>query len=247
MCGFFTWIVAPVWGDGVLSRVNGAMRMAIGSVLCTLVFIGILSRALADAAFYAAIKAQIGTITSFYKSGSPDVVQNALLDSLTPEFVIETMKALVLRGGGLVSCVFIFWISRQIGVILARVFGTRYRGGSFRLFHVHPNFIWVLSFSILLILASSVFKWAGPEALVWNILVLCVILYFAQGVGILQHFLVTAPPFFRLLLPLVFIILVFSPGINAVLLGATALLGIAENWAPFRAPKPKGPPPTPEA
>ncbi|AEF81467.1 hypothetical protein [Leadbettera azotonutricia] len=247
MCGFFTWIVAPLWVGGALSRVNGAMRMVIGSVLCTLVFVGILSRALADAAFYSAIKMQIEGITSFYKSGSPDVVQNALLDSLTPEFVVETMKALVLRGGGLVSCVFIFWISRQASIILARIFGSRYRGASFRSFHVHPNFIWVLSFSILVVLASSIFKWTAPEILVWNVLALCVILYFAQGLGILQHFLLTAPPLLRLLLPLAFIILVFSPGINAVLLGLIAILGIAENWAAFRQPKPKGPPPTPEA
>jgi hypothetical protein len=247
MCSFFTWIVAPLWGGGALSRVNGAARMAVSSVLCTLVFIGVLNRALADEVFYAAIKTQIGAITSLYKAGSSDVVQNALLDSLTPEFVIETMKALVSRGGGLVSCIFIFWINRQAGIILARIFGGRYRGGSFRSFHVHPNFIWVLSFSILLVLASSVLKWAAPEALVWNVLVLCAILYFAQGLGVLQHFLMAAPSFLRLLLPLLFIILVFSPGINAVLLGATALLGIAENWVPFRAPKPKGPPPTPEA
>jgi hypothetical protein len=247
MCGFFTWIVAPFWGSGVLSRVNGAKRIVIASVLCTLVFIGILSRVLGDAAFYTAIKAQIGAITSLYKSGSPDVVQNAMMDSLTPELVIEIMKALILRGGGLVSCLFIFWISRQAGIILCRIFGTRYKRGGFRSFHVHPNFIWVLSFSILLVLAASVFKWIVPEVLVWNILVLCVILYFAQGLGILQHFLLTAPPLIRLLLPLLFVVLVFSPGINAVLLGATVLLGIAENWAPFRAPRSKGPPPTPEA
>jgi hypothetical protein len=36
------------------------------------------------------------------------------------------------------------------------------------------------------------------------------------------------------------ILLVFSPGINAAALGVLVLLGIAENWVPFRAPKPDG-------
>jgi hypothetical protein len=117
------------------------------------------------------------------------------------------------------------------------------------MFHVHLRLIWVLSFTLALIVTTKMLKWVGPEIVLWNILVLCAILYMVQGLGILQHFFTrpAMPPFVRLLLPLLFFIMVFSPGINAVLLGFVILLGIAENWAPFRAPKQDRPPSTPEA
>ena len=88
-----------------------------------------------------------------------------------------------------------------------------------------------------------------PEIILWNILILCAILYLAQGLGILQFFLArpTVSPSFKLLLSVLFIFLFFSPVINVVLLGGVVLLGIAENWVPFRAPKQNGPPSTPEA
>jgi len=54
-------------------------------------------------------------------------------------------------------------------------------------------------------------------------------------------------PFLRLFLIVLFIVLIFSPVVNVILLVGIVLLGIAENWAPFRASKPNGPSSTPEA
>jgi hypothetical protein len=109
------------------------------------------------------------------------------------------------------------------------------------------RFIWVLSVSLFLVIAMRILKWTVPEIILWNILTLCAILYLAQGLGILQH--ITAapgmPPFLRLALSLLFFILIFSPGINAVVLGLVTLLGIAETWVSFRTPKTDGPSSTP--
>jgi hypothetical protein len=249
MSGVFTWISSPLRKDGAPSRIPGAYRLVIGSVLCGLVFIWLFFRALGDEFFYGVLQRQIEVITSLYKPGTSDVVQNALLESLTPEFVLEAAKGLLLRGGALVSSVLIFAVSRQVSMVLSRLFGSHYRGGSLRTFFVYPKLIWVLSVTLALIVATGMLKWVWLEIVLWNILVLCAILYLAQGVGIMQHFLTrpATPPFVRLLFPLLFIIMIFSPGINAVLLGILILLGIAENWAPFRAPKKDRPPSTPEA
>ena len=122
------------------------------------------------------------------------------------------------------------------------------RIASFITFRAAPALIWVLSSSLLLVVLSRVARLVVPEIILWNILVLCIILYFAQGLGILQFFLSrpSVPVFLRFFLTVLLIILIFSPAVNAVLLIGIVLLGIAENWAPFRAPKPNGPPSTPE-
>jgi hypothetical protein len=85
------------------------------------------------------------------------------------------------------------------------------------------------------------------EVIAWNILVVCIILYLVQGGGILSFLLVRTamPPLLRFALVFLSSVVFFSPGINAFVLGAVTLLGIAENWVPFRAPKPNGPSSTP--
>jgi uncharacterized protein YybS (DUF2232 family) len=144
---------------------------------------------------------------------------------------------------------FIFFVNRQISLALARIFRGRERGAGMRFFHVPAFLIWVLSSSLLLVLLSRAGGLEIPEILAWNILTFCSILYFAQGVGIIQYFL-TGPvvsPFRRMLISVVLIILLFSFGINAIILGLIILLGIAENWVSFRRPKTSGPPSTPGA
>jgi len=176
------------------------------------------------------------------------------MESMTPETVLAFIKSTVLRGGGLVSTLLLFVFCRQISFAMARLSpGNKpsdEQGANALLgFRVDPVLIWVISGSLLLVVLSSMVKLEVPEIILWNILILCGILYFAQGLGILQFFLTrpTVSPFLRLPLSIFFIVLLFSPGINVVLLGGVALLGIAENWVPFRAPKSNGPPSTPEA
>jgi hypothetical protein len=183
-------------------------------------------------------------LDSLYFANSPDVVRKALLDSITPEFVLEIIKSIVIRGGALVSSVFILWASREVSVLVSRLFRVPCRFPPLRDFHVHPRLIWVLSFSLLAVLLSSVFAFAPLEILLWNILVLCVILFLAQGLGILYYFASRMRPFARIALILVFVVLLFSPGINAVLLAVVILLGIAENWVSFRISEPSSTPGT---
>jgi hypothetical protein len=254
LTGIFTWITAPPGipastGEraGFIFRLSGTLRLAAGSAACTLLLIGTFSRLLEEPVFYDAIKRQIETVLSFYRPGGADVVQSALLESLTPELVLEFLNSVIVRGGGLASSFLIFLVSRQMSIALSRLFGGRYRGMPLRSFHADIRFIWVLSVSLFMVIAMRVLKWTVPEIILWNILTLCAILYLAQGLGILQHFAAApgTPPFLRLALSILFFILMFSPGINAAVLGLVTLLGIAETWVSFRTPKTDGPSPTP--
>jgi hypothetical protein len=109
----------------------------------------------------------------------------------------------------------------------------------------------VLSFSLAAVLGSSILgaRTAGlvAEIVSWNVLVICVMLYLAQGGAILMYWYSrrAMPVFFRFFLNLLLVIVIFSPGINAVFLAVLALLGIAENWIPFRVPKTNGSSSTP--
>jgi hypothetical protein len=119
--------------------------------------------------------------------------------------------------------------------------------GSLAAFHVRPEWVWALSLSLLARVAGLSVRSEPLEIAGWNILVLCVILYLAQGGGIAVFFLARLPAGMRFALNLGVVALLLSPGINVVFMGALILLGIAETWAPFRASKPNGPPPTPGA
>jgi hypothetical protein len=249
MTASFLWIISPFRGKSRFFRIPGIARFIIASSVCGLLILGVLFHALDDGIFYEYFKNQLEAIKSHYFSSGSDAVRNALMESLTTDFILEAAKAVLVRGGALASWVLIFFVNRQISLALARIFRKRNRAGSIVSFHVPSFLIWILSSSLLLVLICRAAGFGNGEILVWNILTLCCILYFAQGLGIIQYFLTgpAVPPLRRLLISVVLIILLLSFGINAIFLGLIVLLGIAENWVFFRKPKISGPPSTPGA
>jgi hypothetical protein len=162
------------------------------------------------------------------------------------EFVLSLVY-LGIRGGILVSVLFFFAISRQVAIFITW-FVRREKPGSGLISFKNGQFlIWLLSASLGATLLGSVTGFTALEAGAWNILVLCAILYLAQGGGIAFYFLVRLPPFYRLLVNLALLVLLFRPGINMVLLGILIFAGIIENWVPLRTFGSKGSPPTPGA
>jgi uncharacterized protein YybS (DUF2232 family) len=119
---------------------------------------------------------------------------------------------------------------------------------SLRTFHVPPRLIWVFSLSLGGILLFRVLGLSLPETAAWNCLVLCALMYLAQGLGIVRFFLSrrSHAPGRRLFLTIGIILVVISPGINTIALGLLLLLGIAEQWAPLRVVRDR-PPSTPAA
>ena len=249
MTSVFVWITAPP--SGLPFKASGTARLVIGSCAASLLFIGMFFRVAASPAFLEQLGAITNAVVARQSAPSSDVVRAALLAEITPEMVLAFMTAIVLRGGALFFSVFLFFSCRQASFFLVRLFTRNKQAveNQLAVFHVPPVTIWMFSGSLLLVVLTSAANILVLEILLWNILAICVILYLAQGFGILQFFLgrLAVTPFLRLLLLASFFVLLFSPGINAVLLGGVVLLGIAEIWVPLRAPKTNGPPSTPEA
>jgi hypothetical protein len=233
----FSWINAPLNRGGIM--MGGVYRIAGGAVCCALLISPIFLSLMADPQTGAFVSRHIA---SFGFSGSPGAAGAV---DFTPEEIIASLVYAGLRGGILVSCAFFLALSRQLAWGIARLV-RRTLPAKPEEFHAHPLLIWALSLALGAVLLGRMRELDTLEITGWNVLVLSGILYLVQGGSIAVHYLVKAPPLPRVLINLGLILLFFTPGINAALLGILALLGIAENWVPFRAPKP-GPPPTPEA
>jgi hypothetical protein len=245
----FTWITSPPEGGSALLRIPTAYRIMAGAVASSLVLGLALYAALDDQGLYVLFRSQAEMLASLYAgaSGADEVRRSLTEQYLTADVILELIRSVALRGGIAASCVALFTVSRQISLIAASFIRRKRAGGSLASFHVRPECVWILSLSLLVILGGSGLGIEPLEIAGWNILVLCAILYLAQGGGIAIFFLTRLSPGLRFALNLGVLALILSPGVNAVFLGALILLGVAENWAPFRASKPNGPPPTPGA
>jgi hypothetical protein len=249
MAAAFAWIILPL--DAKSSRIPGAYRLALASLLGALVFIALFFRSLNDQAFYESMSNMMAFVFSLQQN--TELAQNAVQDQQRIEAIFETVKNVIIRGGALFSSIFIFLINRQISVMLIRVFGGPRRTNVFMGFFAHQKLLWALGAAGLLIPLASLFQWTVLGIILWNIATLCAMMYLAQGLGIVIYFMSQPnfPSLVRFLLPVLLVILFFSPGINAVLLGIIVLLGIAENWVSFRAlkikslPETRGPSSTP--
>jgi hypothetical protein len=247
----FTWIMAGgINGNSLtFSRIRTMYRFIAGSVLGAGVFllVGYVTRT--SAGFTALIQSQAELLSSVYISSSgADAVRRSFLEHLlTPEKIVEAITVVALRGGALAAIFLLLFINRQVSLSLAWIFRRRRSTRSLSGFHVPVNTIWVLSLSLAAVLLGKIVQAEIPEIIAWNVLILCAILFLAQGGGIALYTLTRRPmpPLMRLLCNILIIVVVFSPGINTVALGLLIVLGIAENWLPLRAPKQDGPASTP--
>jgi hypothetical protein len=245
MAAAFIWITVPPRGEK--PPVPLEYRFAAGAVAGSLSFIPLFLAVQRNQDLYQLFRSQAEGVLSLYAASS-DVVERSLLEQyLSPEFILKTLGFVALRGGAVASCMLFLFLSRQIALTIAWFVRHVRTGESLLGFHADGRLIWVLSGSLLGVLLGLVLKLSVLEIAAWNILTLCGILYLAQGGGIVLFFLarLAAPPLFRLGLQVLFFVLLFSPGINLFFLGALALLGIAENWLPLRAPQSDGSSSTP--
>jgi hypothetical protein len=248
MVVLFGWITAPPSGGPRFLRIRTAYRILAGSLAGALVFLPLFVALRHNPGFYAFIKTQLETVSSLYaSSGGADVVRRSLLEQITPDIVLDFLEFMLVRGGGVVSCVLFFFLSRQMALMLTWIIRRRHRGGNLSGFHVAPGIIWVLSGSLFAVLLGTWTKAAPLEIIAWNTLVLCIILYLAQGGGIVLFFLnrFAIPPGLRVIFNIIFFFGICNPGLSPFILGILILVGIAENWAPLRVQKSKDPSSTP--
>jgi hypothetical protein len=249
MVSAFVWIIRPPEGGPGFLRIRAAWRLTLGAAAGVFLFVGIAVSAGENSGFAAFARAQSELLSSlFVASSGSDAARRSLLEQyLSPERIRELMTSLILRGGGLASCMLVFYISRFITLFLAGLVRRGRTWPGLREFRVSPWLIWAFSLSLGIILLSRLVKWQVPEIVAWNVLAVCALMYFAQGAGIVRHFLTRRPlsPGLRLFVNIAIVFAVLSPGFNGILFGALILLGVAEHWAPLRVIKQEGPPSTP--
>jgi hypothetical protein len=225
----FTWIMA-----GGFFRVRTAYRFIITALAGMLTFFGLAFLTRNEQGLAGLMRSQAEALASAYvASSTADAVWTSLL---TPEKILESLTAAVLRGGALISILFHLFISRQAAFAVTRLFRRQHRTGELAGFHTPVNTIWVLSFCLPAIVIARLAGAEIPEIALWNLLVICGILFLAQGGGIALYTLARWPlsPFVRFMCNVLIIVVIFSPGINFLALGGLLLLGIAENWLPLR-------------
>jgi hypothetical protein len=250
MFAVFAWITAPPFEGPRIPGIKPAYRLIAGSVLTALTLgLGIyLLRN--EEGMYSRFREQAEVLAAIYRSAAgTDVVQRSLSEQyLGADAILAVMTAIAMRGGLLISSALLFFISRQAALLIAWLVRRRRSEDSVAAFHAGTYFIWVLSFSLLAVVGGLWGKIPFLEIAGWNVLAICGMLYLGQGVGIAVFFLTRREISvgLRMLLHVGIFLAVISPGINVITLGVLILLGIAENWVPFRAPKTNGPSSTPE-
>jgi hypothetical protein len=234
----FTWIMAETpWP--FIPRARTAFRFIAASIAGSLVTLGMMYSVFKDENFLAWFGFQIESISSILISSTADPIQQeAMKRFLVPDNIIETLFSLSFRGAALVTMFFSFFINRQIAFITARLIMRKQENinGDLIRFHAPKKTIWVFSICLPVIVAGGIFSLNYIGIAAWNVLIICAILFLAQGGGIVLHFLARRPiPFFMRLLGIFLIVfLLFSPGVNLIAIAALVLLGIAENWLPLR-------------
>jgi len=243
----FVWIM----GGGKLSRMRAAYRFVLASAVGAVAFWFLIVSSSRDSAFNAMLLDMAEIFSSLLvSSNEADVVrQSALQQALTPENVLQVSKDILLRGGAVFSLFMMFFINRHIAILAVRLIKRQKNEQGLnerRLvdFFAPSNTIWILSGSLAMIVLTSILKIEVLDIIAWNVFVVCAILFFAQGAGILIYFLSRRTSAFRLFFNIAIVIVAISP-LNTIAAAALLLLGIAENWVPFRQPKLEAPTPEP--
>ncbi|MCL2276382.1 MAG: hypothetical protein FWC21_00645 [Treponema sp.] len=156
-----------------------------------------------------------------------------LMPGLITEETIEIARNILLRGGALVSMFSMFFINRQIASGVFWLVKKQRKDRGLVSFYAPLNTIWVFSGSLATIILAGKFGIEIIEIIAWNIFVICVIIFLAQGIGILSHLLSGKSPVFRMCSTVCIVILLLSP-LTVIALAAIIILGIIEIWRPLR-------------
>jgi hypothetical protein len=161
--------------------------------------------------------------------------ENEEIALVTAERVVELIKMISWRGGALVSMVLMFFINRQITFVALRLFRKQsfIKKTDLINFYTPVNVIWIKVGALVAVLLSNLLNIEILEILAWNVLTVCIILFLAQGIGIVLFLLAKRSAVFRLISGVAIILVIISP-INTIALIALLLLGVVEIWLPIR-------------
>jgi len=232
MALFFTWINVPL--GRFWAALETPYRLVIGATCCVLLLMPLFLLVMDIPQQRALIVAQLEALRTIPVSQASETPE--------AEVILSATLYAALRGGFLVSCLIFLWVNRQLASLFVRMV-RRFRGsggalsaGTILSFHVKPVFIWLLSFALGAILLGKMgeIEMEMVEIVGWNLLIFCAILFLVQGGAVALYFLAKLPSLPRILVTVGIVMLILRPGLNAAFVALLVLLGIMENWVPFR-------------
>ena len=223
----FCWIMGG-------RNLRTAYRFLIASAAGAAAFIILIMSNRNDSSFYMVLNEMSELLASVFLSSSAN--DAAVQQAFTPEKVLEMIRSISLRGGAMVSMIFIFFLNRQITLTAMWLVKKQRYKRSLTKFFAPPVTIWVLSGALAAVLLSSVFRIELLEILSWNVLTVCAILFTAQGAGIVLHLFTRFTPVTRIIVSVLVMVLILSPA-SVIAIAAVLLLGISETWLPIRVKK----------
>ena len=238
----FAWIIA----GSKFYNIRTVYRFILASAAGALVFLFLFFTGMNKSVFsgiFDDLAEKFSLILSSPENGAAG--HSYLQQMLTPEGIFEIFENVMLHGGALLTVSFFFFINRQLAITALWLFKKQRKDPGLSAFFAPPNTIWVLSCSLATIMLSKMFRIEITEIAAWNVFVVCAIIFLAQGAGILTHILARRTGIFRFATNVLIILMILSPGLNTIAVAALLLLGVMENWLPFRAVK-KGTASTPE-
>jgi len=226
----FSWFM----GEGNLRTVY---RFVLASAAGTVIFLIYINSS--GSAFYASVNELSEMLTSILiNSADVDPARRSLLQQMiTPERALEAVNYFLFRGGALAGISFVFFLNRKVSINIVSIIKRQKKDRGLAAFFAPSFTIWILTGALAVILLTRMFRVQILEIMAWNVFVICAIIFFAQGAGIVLHFLARRTYIFRLISVVLAVVVAFSPGINILAALAVLLLGIAENWLPFRESK----------
>ncbi|MCL1928717.1 MAG: YybS family protein [Treponema sp.] len=225
----FTWINAPLGKYWMHKEVP--FRMTAGAGFCVLIFLPVF--------YYVMHNDELQFLFGRQLEAFGTISSNSGQTGLTTEELLSSVLYVILRGGIPLSCLVFWWVNRQFALLIGRFMRRTHTVQRETILGFRAPFflIWILSFSLAAILLGRIGNIELMDITGWNILVLSATLFLVQGGAIMMHFLMRLPPLPRILINVGILFLLFRPGINIAVLGLLVLLGVMENWVPFRVPK----------
>ena len=225
----FAWVI----GSEKYAHIRTAYRFILMAVAATICFLGFFMRGGRESIFETVVTEHAETLILIVSSATTDAARRALLEqSLTPELLVEMIRAIFLRGGIIASMFSLFFVSRHFAFLFIRLIKKQERKEGLAVFFAPRNTIWGLSCSLAVIFVSRFINADVFQIIAWNVLVICGILFMAQGGGIVMHLLANRP-YIRILVTVLFVFVLFSP-LSIFFVTGLVILGIIENWVPIR-------------
>ncbi|MFQ3547217.1 MAG: hypothetical protein SNJ56_02675 [Termitinemataceae bacterium] len=243
----FLFVVLDVSRNRCLHKIRGTWRIFIAALLGSAGLLPLFVLSLRDGSLSFLVQQQAELLAVLMKEqAGSDVVQQSLAEqTIQPEDLLRVIQYIGLRGGLVLAHVILFGGSAYVSRMFAP--GAQENRWMIRRYHAGSVAVWILSFSLLAIIVGSLFSLEVLDIVGWNGTIAMLLVFFLQGLGVvihtIEHPLLSRGS--RFLLRTILLVLILSPGINAIVLAGCILIGIAENWVSLRKPYTTGPSSTP--